>query len=503
MEDIVRKESIGRGIVFQYAYYAAMTLAGAAFYLYVTHVFPTSTVGSIALLLAIVGLFPAFFTLGLQYGWQHFVSYAIGRGDREEIGRLIRQAIRTGLMLALVAVLFLIATAHYISILFFHTASYTTLIMLLALDIPSAIIISILNGIMMGLQRFRISGIIGMTYVVLVYGSAVVLLNTMHSLDAVPIGWGIGYFAGVVLYYITLIRLAAKHTGNRRELGDIFRYSIPLYATGILSFGATYIDRLTVAFLKDLSSIGIYTLVLLVASGVGLLSAPIGGIIFSKFSEFYARRDSEMIKEGVRISVNAASILYVPAALGLAAIAVPVLRILGGTAYVVGSLPLIIILTINAIFIGRSAFGSALQGTRKTYVFVISASMSLLSNLVLSVLLIPPFSLVGAAIGFASVPCVSFGILYFFAWRDRLVRVDMRMLTRIWLSAIVMGTVVYLFAYATGFYGVLIPFYVLSGLVAYVGMLKLTSAVSEPDKQMLVSLIPKSLSPLRAFVDML
>lgn len=503
MEDLVRKESLGKGIVFQYGYYAALTLSGAAFYLYLTHVYPTSTVGSVALLLAIVGLIPAFFTLGLQYGWQHFVSYSIGRRDGDEISRLIRQATRIGALLSLAGALFLLLTARYISIFFFHTASYATLVLLMALDIPSAIMITILNAIMLGLQRFRTAGIIGMTYVVLVYGSAVFLLNALHSIEAVPLGWGVGYFVGVLLYYSSLTRGGHRSDVQKREMGDIFRYSFPLYLTGILSFGATYIDRFIVALLKDLSSIGIYTLVLLIASGVGLLSAPIGGIIFSKFSEFFAKKDNEMIKEGVRISVNAASILYVPAAIGLSAISVPILRILGGPAYVIGSLPMVIILIVNAVFIGRSSFGSALQGTRKTLVFVLSAGLALLSNLMISLLLIPGLSLVGAAIGFASVPVVNFVILLFFGLEADLVKVDLRMVSRIWISSIVMGVFVYLFAYSTGFYGVLIPLYVLTGLVAYIGMLKLTSAVSEADKLMLVNLIPGSLSPLRTLVDML
>lgn len=503
MEGLTGKDSLASGIVFQYGYYASLTLSGAAFYLYVTHLFPTSIVGSIALLLAIVGLFPAFFTLGLQYGWQHFVSFAIGRDDTAEISILIRQAVRTGLILAAAAVLFLVATAHYISVFFFHTASYTLLVLMLSLDIPSAILIAVMNGLMLGLQRFRRSGIIGMAYVVIVYGSSVVLLNVLHSLYAVPIGWGIGYMLGVLLYYIELSRSYPEQARGRRELGDIFRYSMPLYATGILSFGANYIDRLTVAFLKNLSSIGVYTLVLLIFSGAGLLSAPIGGIIFSKFSEFYAKKDSSMIRQGVRISVSASSILYVPAALGLAALSVPILRVLGGPAYVIGSVPLAMVLVVNALCIASGSFSSALRGTRKTHIFILSASMSLLSNFLLSVALVPYFSLIGAAIGFSSINVVSFAIILYYARRGDVVQVDMPMLSKIWLSSVVMASLVYLFAFLTGFAGVLIPFYVTGGIGIYLLMLRATSAIGEEDKRLLLGLIPDGLAPLRTFVGLL
>ncbi len=503
MDELAGRDPIGEGLIFQYAYYASLTLSGAAFYLYLTHIFPTSSVGSVALLLAIVSLFPAFFSLGLQYGWQHFISYFIGQGKSGEVHGIIRQAIRTGLVLSAAAVIFLLASAHYISVLFFHTAAYTTLVFLLALDIPSAIMISILNGMMLGLQRFKTAGIIGMTYVVIVYGSSVVLLKASQSLNAVPIGWGIGYFIGVLMYYYELTKWPVKAQQKGIGLREVLKYSTPLYATGILSVGASYIDRLTVAFFKNLSSIGVYTLVLLIVSGVGLLSAPIGGVIFSKFSEFYAKKDNQMIREGVRISVNAASVLYIPAALGVSALAVPLLRVLGGPAYVIGSVPLAIILTVNALVIVGGPMGSALQGTRKTLIFVLSTSIALISNLVLSVLLIPSLSLTGAAIGYSSVGTVSFVVIFAYAWKSGVVKLDIRMLSRIWLSAIVMSALVYLFATVTGFSGILIPFYVIAGLVTYLLMLKATSALSETDKELLKRLIPGELGLLKAFVELL
>lgn len=503
VDDFLEKEAIGKGLTFQYAYYAVLTLSGAAFYLYATHFFPTAIVGSVALLLAIVGIFPVVFSLGLPYGWQHFVSFYLGERDSDSIRRLARKAIKTAALLAASAVLVLFLTAPYISLFFFHTFTYTRLVLLLGLDIPFSIMISALNGLMLGLQKFRQSGTIGMTYVVIVYGTAVVLLRLTGSLDAIPIGWGIGYATGVLLYCIALSKLFMRKSEGRVELGTIFRYSVPLYATGILSFGAAYVDRLTVAFLKDLSSIGVYTLVLLIVSGTGLLSTPIGSVIFSKFSEFYARKDMGMIREGVRISSNAAAVLYVPAALGVSALSIPLLRVLGGPAYLAGSIPLTIILAVNSVFVVGGSLSSALQGTRKTIVFILSASSALLSNLILSIILIPPFSLIGASIGYASINAVSFLVVYYFAREAGFVHFDIRMLSRVWTSAIVMAAIVYSFAWLTGFLTVLMPLYVLTGIVGYFAMLRLTAAVSEADRQLLMSLIPRGFEPLKHIVELL
>ena len=371
---------------------------------------------------------------------------------------------KAGATLALVSSIFILLSANSISVLFFHSSSYTFLVELLALDVPLAILISMLNSVLLGLQRFKQSGLIGMTYVVLVYGSAIVLLKATNSLEAVPIGWGIGYAFGAALFLIELSRKHVRGNASRVDMRRIVSYSAPLYVTGVISVGASYIDRLIVAYLKNLQSIGIYTLVLMIVAAVAILSSPVSSMVLSKFSEYYARNDSEMIREGVRISTNAASVLYVPAALGVSALSIPFLRLVGGQAYVQGAIPLVIILVVNSLFVIKGPLSSALQGTRKTHIFVISASASLLVNFALSLVLIPQYSLVGAAAGYSSIPVVTFLIIYYFARRAEVLRLDLRMLSRIWLSSIIMALTVYALAWLTGFTLALIPFYVMSGL---------------------------------------
>ncbi|MBX8632489.1 MAG: oligosaccharide flippase family protein, partial [Thermoplasmata archaeon YP2-bin.285] len=394
MTEFTDTEPLGRGILYQYAYFATLTLAGAAFYIYVIHIFPKDLVGSVALLIAILSLFPVVFSFGLQYGWQHFTSYSLGVHNDESVKGIVQKAIKVGLLLSALSVIALVVLARPISFLFFHSYSYLELVYLLAFDIPSSIMITFFNSLMLGLQNFRKAGTIGMAYVIVVYGTSIIALHFTHSIYSIPLGWGVGYFAGAILYYVDIRRRLRAKRSSPFELKPLFSYSLPLYITGILSYGAVYVDRLTVAYLKDLSSIGVYNLALLISSGTSILSSPIGGIIFSKFSEFYARQDHEMIKEGVRIATDAASILYVPAALGVAAISVPVIKLLAGAGYLEGAIPLSIILVVNALFVFGGPLGNAMQGIRKTRVFVMSTGLALFSNTFLSFTLIPRLSLV-------------------------------------------------------------------------------------------------------------
>lgn len=496
-------KAFGEGLVYQYASSAVFTLSGAIFYILLVHSFPPDFVGSAALLIAIITLFPLLFTLGLQYGWQHFTSFALGRNTLNDVYTIKIYALRTGVVLSTFSVLALFIVSKSLAVLFFHSSDFWIYIWAISIVLPASIVSSFLNSIMLGLQEFKKSGAIVILYVLLTYALATSLLYLKVSLYAIPISWGIGYAFGAILLFFALPHEVQSISHSSVDLMQILRYSLPLYATGIITFSASYVDRFVVAAFKNLADIGIYTIVLLLASGTALLSSPIGNVIFSKFSEFYATNDKAMIRFGVRHSINAASLLYVPAALGLASIAGPVLRFLTGPSYQQGTLPLVILLVVNAIFVSVGPLTSALQGVRLTHVFLLSASLSLLSNLVLSFILIPTFSLVGASIGLSSVSAVGFFITYAFSHKAKVASFDLAMLSKIWISSTIMASSVYALEWVTRFMANLTPLYVATGAFFYLILLKATSTLSDADKLLLVRLLPRRLELLKALVDFL
>ena len=498
-------ESLGSGLAYQYAYFASLSMTGALFYIYLVHYYPAPVVGSIAILLAIISLIPPIFSLGFQSGWQHFISYEIGKGNPQKVASIIRQAVKTSALLSVLAITVLLAITPEITISLFHSRAYIGLVYSIAPVVPLIITSIFLNNAILGLQRFKRSGQIGIASVLTVYGSAILLLNFTHSVYSIPIGWALGYSVSTSLYYIDL-RDDIHRVLDREErfsMRPLILYSLPLYLTGIMSSGATYVDRLTVAFLRNLTSVGVYNLALLIASGVAILSTPLGAIVFSKLSEFYGKNDKELIREGVRLASNAASIIYVPAALGLCAISSPVIDVIGGKAYESATFPLVIILILSAALIALQPLSAALQGTRKTYVFILATSMALVTNTALSFTLIPTMALVGAALGYESAFIVQFTVILYFALKENLVRFDKRFLSRIWLSATSMAAGVFVIAKITGFRIEFIPLYVGLGLVIYLYLLRLTSTFTDSDKIVLLRLLPLRPAFIRRLVSYL
>ena len=119
----VERQSAVAGSVYQYASTFTFFISGLIFYIFLAKTFPTSIVGEMSLLIAIVTIFNIVFSLGLQQGAQHFISYYLGRGDSEAVHSLIMKMIVIGLIFAAIGSAVTFVIAPYISILFFHTAS--------------------------------------------------------------------------------------------------------------------------------------------------------------------------------------------------------------------------------------------------------------------------------------------------------------------------------------------------------------------------------------------
>lgn len=120
-EQLEIKEEISGGIFFQYVNSIALVLAGFIFYIYIIHFYSSELVGTVALLLAITSLLNIFFSLGLGYGLQHYISYQMGRKEYGKIREMITKFLLIGLSLGVLSLLALYLSSPIFAMLFFHT----------------------------------------------------------------------------------------------------------------------------------------------------------------------------------------------------------------------------------------------------------------------------------------------------------------------------------------------------------------------------------------------
>lgn len=501
----VHARSLGIDAIFQYTGSGVQLFSGMVFYIIVARLFSSSGVGAIALFLAVIGLFNIVFSVGLGTAAQHFTSYHIGNGDFASVRKTIYKIIGIGFALSLVGFVSLYVLSPLVSQVFLHSVAYENLVKLLAVVLLGNILFGILNGALLGIQNFRISAIINIVIWVAYYFGSVFFAVYLRSLDTIVYGWIVGIVIGVLVELAVVLGAVRKYNGNGVPPASafIFKYSIPVLFSGLIGYGAAYADRFVVSGLMNTSELGIYNFALLIATSIGFIAAPFNNILMPKFSELFGRKDRDSISSIFSVSSTLLSVLYVPAALGIAALAPMVLYLLAGSAYVAASIPLQIVMFLSALFVSQNILVQAVASVRKTKIFIYSSSGALLSNVAISILLIPRFGLIGASIGFSSVYAATFIILYIFALRERIVSFDVVAQLKIWFSAIVMYIAVVAAEFFMGrFPLLLLPLYIVIGAVVYFAIIRAMKIFNSDSRNVILSLFPDRMARIKKILSL-
>lgn len=496
---------IGVDALFQYAGSGVQLFSGFIFYIIAVRLFDTADMGAIAIFIAIVGLFNIVFSFGLSTASQHFTSYNLGQGDYPAVKKTIYRIIKYGLALSLLGLVTLEILAGEISVIFLHSAKFTELVRILGVVLFGNVLFGILNGMILGIQQFRLSAIISIIIWVTYYFGALGFAVYLRSIDTIVFGWLIGISLGVATELIVVLSSVKKYfKGGTPPSGSfIVRYSFPILLSGIISYGAAYADRFIVSGLLNLSALGVYNFSLLIAGAIGFMSIPFNNILMPKFSEMFGKNEKARIASTVAISSTLLSYFYVPSALGIAALAPVILNLLGGGAYITGADPLRIIMFFTAISITQNIITQAIASVRRTRLFLYSSGFALAANVILSIFLIPRYGLVGAALGYSSVYAVTFAILFYFAKKESVISIDARGMLTVWASAIIMFVVVDYLSYIMGLSIIYMPAYILLGAVIYVGLAKVIGIFKNENKELILSFFPSKSTLIRKLLFLL
>jgi len=480
-------------------------VSGAVFYIIIVRLFDTTIVGAIALMMAIVGLFNVIFSFGLGTAASHFIAFHIGRKDFASAKKSIQRIVLYGFLLSFIGFAVTILLAPDISMIFFKSYSYVSIVRLLSTVVFGTILLGVLNGSLIGLERFRLSAVISIVVWSIYYFSGIFLAFFVRSIDSIITAWIIGIFLGVVIESIVLWKIQNRfpEKGSVLSTNVLFLYSMPVLLSSLMSYGASYTDRFVVAGLMHLSQLGVYNFALLITSSVGFIATPFTTILLPKFSEFFAHGRMDAIRSNVRSSITILSFLYIPSALGIGALSPMILSLLGGAKYTSGSYALTIIMISSALFVGLNVLSQSISAIRKTRVFIFSSAAALISNVAISIALIPAFGLVGASLGYSSVYAASFLVLFYFARKEGVSSFNLKSLGRIWFSSLAMFTTVFLLVTFVSSSLILLPVYIVLGAGIYLGLVKALKAIEHTDRDLLVSILSDNLRVIRRLVLML
>jgi O-antigen/teichoic acid export membrane protein len=505
MDLLEQRGEIGSGVFFQYVNSFTGVLAGFIFYIYVIHFYSSELVGVVALLLAIASLLNITFSLGLGYGLQHFISYHLGRRELDAIRRIVIRYSTIGLGLAFLSFVFLYFASPVFATLFFHSLKYLSLVKILSLDLFFMVVSTVLGSILIGLQNFRSQAEWNVVGSIIGYILPVILLFLFNKALFIVIGWAIGSALPSIAYSILIHRKtrSIEKDGSGMKADGVLGYAFPIFLASLIGYGAAYVDRFIVSFLLNLSLLGIYNFALLISSAIAFLVSPFVTILLPKLSEMYGLERKEDMRNYVAKGTELISTIYVPIAMLVAALSSPILLLLSSGEYLPASIPIMIVLVTSSIFVSGNILSVSLQGIRKTKIFLITSTVALLANFVLSILLIPKFQMIGASIGYSSISAVSFVIMYYYARKFGVLKFEGKKIAKIYASAFIMFFVVFIVQRMLLYSPLRLIFYIVLGFAVYSGMIKFMKTFDKNDLEFIMRLIPWWLQRIKVVISVL
>ena len=501
-------ESFESGVALQYAAVISMFIFSTLFYFIIAHLLSTTIVGSISLIYAMISIFSVFFVIGFSAGIEHFVSYHLSRNNFGNVKSLIKKTGTFAIISAVIAYAVIFAVAPYIARILFHSFYFVEFIRISGIAISGAILMNIFSSMLLGLKQYRIYSMGYLFVNISSYIIPIALLFIFRTAICVIIGISIADFinAGV---YVSLLLKSYKLLGKSKKMEKIepfatlIIYSLPLFFSSIMTTSGTYMDRIIVSYFINLSYLGIYNYALVIASVAAVLTMPISNLLIPKLSGYFSLDDRTGFRNTVKMLLNVSSLIYIPGAMGIAAVSKITLYIFAGPSYVIAYIPLIIIMFVTSLFIGTVILASAVKSVQKTRIFIFSSGAALLSNIILSIVLIPRFNIIGAGIAYSSMTTVNFAIVYSYARKLGISNYDIIAVIKIWISSIILFIIIFAAQFFLPYNIFSEIFLILAGIAIYLLEIKFMKLIGVPEKEFIISVVPSKFTLLRRLINKL
>ena len=368
------------------------------FFIFIARFLPSiSDLGLINGLQVLINMAVIVSGLGLSGAATRFMSYYYG-SERQDIAEQVGVVIlKIGLLSSFTVSFLLYLSAPYIAITLFHDSLYTNLIKLGSVDIFFVGIASFLVSILYSLQEFKKISFALMSGSLLKIVAAFVLLIYGMSVEGIVIGYIIGDTAYVAIL-IYILKPQMYRNFSHKLLRPLFAYALPLFGGSILTFLSTNIDYYLILILSDLSTAGIYSPAILLATILFLILTTLEQTLLPYFSRLYGKYGIPSLKN---ISIFASRYIFLilfPLGFIMLASSPVIITKIFGERYFESIYPAMIVIVAITLTSSGIIFNNILKSAGHTNIFMISTSIAVLIQLLISAVTIPSVGAVGAAL---------------------------------------------------------------------------------------------------------
>ncbi len=464
------------------------------FFMFIARILPVNDVGVIIALTMIVTFFNYFGTLALPEAASKYISESIGKSDLSTAKGYTIRILSIGLLLSSISAVLSFSLSNWISILLFKTNTYSSLIMLLSLDVFFFVLTNFTRGTARGWQNFSAIAIADTLEYILKFTIALILVIAGMGLVGIVLGWISGDFIGAATYFI--IMGTKDYSRVKVPIRHLFAYSIPLYGSLIAEYLTMNVDKFFVLTYLSTGDLGIYGAVVTVVGLASIVYGSMSGVLFPKFSELNASREDKMLSTA-RKSSKFVALISAPIAFGLAAISYEILIIILGPAYGYGSGALLMISFVLIPVSLTAVVNSLLLAKGFTKELFKSQVLGVLTGTTASLILIPHLQLIGAALSRIILMMSIFSIAAYYAYKKVGVFTDKRGIKKIWSASfgmfliVIMSKLILLSFITSILISTIIQITI--GVVTYIILLRIGKAIQEEDIMVIANMFPSKI----------
>ena len=355
---------------------------------YLARVLNAGGFGKISFARAII----AYFALIANLGLPTFGIREIAR-DKKHIKKYVNNILTLRLILATISFGLL-----FIFLLFIHESmDYKTLIAFFGLSMfPTSLSLA---WVFQGVEKMEYIGIANIFQSVTYAGLVILFVNSPSRILSVPLfAFATSFIMITILGYSFI-----KHYGwfsfsfNLTIWKEFLKKALPMGFSFIMILIYYNLDTVMLGFMKSSKVVGWYN----AAYKIIFFILPFGTMfiqtIFPLMSKYY-KQSREKLSILVNTSAKLLISIAIPLGIGGTILAKPIINLIYGSQYLNGTIAFqILIWNVVVIFVSMN-FGNSLMACSGEKKYAIGVTIGAATNIILNFLLIPSFSLMGAAI---------------------------------------------------------------------------------------------------------
>jgi O-antigen/teichoic acid export membrane protein len=367
-----------------------------------------SDYGVFSLALIILTVVSLLATLGMKDGAIRLIAYTRGKKDYKKIPELISSIIILSIVASIILGGLLFFLSEFLANNVFNDVALITPLKVCAIAVPFYTLIDILVSLFRGFNQVKPTVYFHHILINLLFP---IFLVFVIFYDRTAINIYYSYIATLIVVSILLLIYVYKQT-TPSELFSIksafgstakklVTFSLPLLGSTIFFLMVIWTDTLVLGAFRSSSEVGLYNAASPLAQFLSFPLISIGLIYISVISELYARGKLDEIRRNYSILTKWLSMTIFPFFLIFFLFADTIVTYLFGSEYFLSANALRILSLGYMIHNLSGPNSSTLIGIGENKFIMYTSAMVAILNIILNIILIPPYGIEGAAIASA------------------------------------------------------------------------------------------------------